>query len=53
MADNHFSPDLSVIFVAFDKERGERQGSKAFVEEYLMPHVVNRFNCTCQVENRI
>ena len=52
MADNDFSPDLSVIFVAFDKERGERQGSKAFVEEYLMPHVVNRFNCTCQVENR-
>ena len=52
MADNKFSPDYSVIFVAFDKERDERQGSRAFVEEYLMPHVITRFNCTSQVKQK-
>ena len=52
MADNDFSPDYSVIFVAFDKEREERQGSRAFVEEYLMPHVITRFNCTSQVNQQ-
>ena len=52
MADNKFSPDYSVIFVAFDKERDERQGSRAFVEEYLRPHVVTRFNCTIQVKQK-
>ena len=52
MADNKFSPDYSVIFVAFDKERDERQGSKAFIDEYLMPHVISRFNCTSQVKKR-
>ena len=50
MADNTFSPDYSLIFVAFDKERDERQGSRAFVEEFLMPHVITRFNCTSQVK---
>ena len=52
MADTKFSPDYSVIFVAFDKERDERQGSRAFVEEYLMPHVITRFNCTSQVKQK-
>ena len=52
MADNKFSPDYSVIFVAFDKERDERQGSKAFIDEYLMPHVISRFNCTSQVKKK-
>ena len=49
MADASYSPEYSVIFVALDKEREERAGSRAFVTEYLLPHVVNRFKCTVQV----
>ena len=39
----------SVIFVAFDKEREERMGSRAFVAEYLIPQVIRRYNCSVQV----
>ena len=49
MADTSYSPQYSVVFVAFDKEREERAGSRAFITEYLVPQVVDRFHCKVQV----
>jgi Zn-dependent M28 family amino/carboxypeptidase len=47
-ADAAYTPDYSVIVVAMDKEAEEREGSRAFIEQYLLPEVVDRFKCSIQ-----
>ena len=49
MEDSSFRPRYSVLFIALDKEQREKEGSRAFVAEYLKPHIVDRFNCSVQV----
>ena len=38
----------SVIFVAFDKNHDGKIGSKRFISEYLIPHVVKKYGCQVQ-----
>ena len=51
MADPSFRSSHSVIFVAFDKNHDGKIGSKRFISDYLLPHVINKFGCRLQVEN--
>ena len=44
-----FRSSYSVIFVAFDKNHDGKIGSKRFISEYLIPHVVNKYGCRVQV----
>jgi hypothetical protein len=48
MADAAYTPDYSVIVVGLDKEAEAREGSRAFLQQYLLPQVVDRFNCSIQ-----
>ena len=47
---NFFRPDYSVLFVAFDKRHDGSVGSKRFLNEYLVPHVLRKYKCKIQVD---
>ena len=44
-----FRSSYSVIFVAFDKNHEGKIGSKRFISDYLLPHVVHKYGCRVQV----
>jgi len=48
MLDPRYRPDYSVLFVAFDKRHDGSVGSKRFINEYVVPHVLRKYKCKIQ-----
>jgi len=48
MLDPSYKPDYTVIFAAFDKRNDGSMGSKRFIQNYLEPYILNKYQCSVQ-----